>query len=458
MSTVTNVNAADRAKEKLFGKVDSAQIIAPSDDGYRDAAQVWNGALHPEPALVVRCETVTDVQYAVQAGREAGLPISVKSGGHDWAGRAVRSGGLTIDLSGMRQVTVDAAARTATMGGGATAADLIDATSRYGLVTATGTAAGVSMAGLLMGGGYGGGIAKYGLTLDNLVAAQVVLADGRVVETDAANEPDLLWAIRGGGGNFGVVTSLRMKLHPLATALAGFMMFSWHDAAAVWQGVERILADAPDDLAVDTGFVGAPDGSPAVLVSPTWLGDQAAGEEYVAELSGLGTLLASQVGPLPWRVLISFVDDIAPAGRHYALRTRSVASFSDEVVETLIAAGNNRPSPTSNIPLHCFRGAATRVAPDATAFQPREPHFMVEIIASWEPSEDPDGGRHRRWVDQTADALSPHALPGGYVNLLGPDEINRAGQTFGNNTTRLLSTKRRYDPDNVFTAVPLPLG
>jgi hypothetical protein len=449
-----NTDAASRAAVTLTGNVDATRILRPGDDGYQDAAHVWNGAITSEPALIVRCETVSDVQLAVRAARETGLPISVKGGGHDWAGRSVRSGGLTVDLSGLRQVSVDPASRIATMGGGATAGDLIDETSRYGLAAATGTSAGVGVAGLLMGGGYGGAIGKYGLTLDSLISAQVVLADGRIVEADATTEPDLFWALRGGGGNFGVVTSLRMRLFPQETALGGFMMFGWDDAAKIWTGVERILADAPDELAVDTGMVSAPDGSLAVLVSPTWLGDQATGDEYIARFGGLGKVLASQVAPLPWRVLISFVDSMAPAGRNYALRTRSVAGFSDEVVETLVEAGNRRPAPSSNMPMHCFRGAAASVAPDATAFVPRRPHFMVEIIDSW-TAGDPSQASHRRWVEETAEALSPHALPGGYVNLLGPDEAGRV--TFGDNTARLLAAKHKYDPDNAFTAVPMPL-
>jgi FAD/FMN-containing dehydrogenase len=452
-----NTEAWRHAAANMHGTIDSARIFGPDHNGYPEATRLWNGALSAEPALVVRCASVSDVQCAVRAARGAGLPISVKGGGHDWAGRAMHAGGLTIDLSGMRQVTVDAETRTATIGGGATAADLIAETSKYGLITATGTSSAVGMVGLSTGGGYGPGIGKYGLALDNMISVQVVLADGQVVTADATNEPDLFWAHRGGGGNFGVVTSMRMKLHPLETALAGFMMFSWNDAGQVWAGVERVLADAPDELSVDTGFVSAPDGSPAVLVSPTWVGDQATGEEYIARLSGLGTVLASQVGPVPWQVLIGFVDTVAPAGRHYALRTRSIAGFSDEVVEALIEAGDTRISPLSNIPIHCFRGAATRVGSDATAFELRTPHFMVEIIGSWTP-EDTEADEHRRWVERTADALSPHAVPGGYVNLLGPDEIDRAAQSFGRNSALLRAVKQKYDPDGTFNAVPLPRG
>jgi FAD/FMN-containing dehydrogenase len=457
---VTNLNpssdATTRLNESLSGNIDANLILTAGDSGFPDATRVWNGTIDAIPAMIVRCGSETDVQHAVRAAREAGVPISVRGGGHDWAGRSTGpSGGLVIDLSGMRQVAVDAQTQTAAISGGATAADVINAGSAYGLVTTTGTSARVGMAGFAMGGGYGPGAAKYGLALDNIVSAQVVLADGRLVHADADSEPELLWAIKGGGGNFGVVTSLTMRMHPLETALAGFMIFGPHEAAKVWHGIEEIVASAPDDLLVDTAFITSPDGNPAILVSPTWLGEHAAGEPYIERLRSLGTVFASQIGPVPWSALIGFVDTIAPGGRHYHLRTRNVAGFSDDVVGTLIEAGTGRTSPFSTIALHCFRGVAARVAPDATAFSLRAPHYMAEIIGAWEPG-DSRAGDHRRWVEHTADALSELALPGGYVNLLGPDETDRAAQTFGNNAARLLAAKAKYDPDNTFNAVPLP--
>ncbi|MCY1137033.1 FAD-binding oxidoreductase [Actinoplanes sp. Pm04-4] len=439
----------------LRGRVDPARVLNPGDHGYAEAVRVWNGAVTARPALVVRSESVDDVRSALEAARVAGLPVSVKGGGHDWAGRSVRSGGLTVDLSGLRYVAVDRDAQVATMGGGTTAADLIDATTRHGLVTATGTSAAVSMAGLAMGGGYGPGTSAYGLALDNLLSAEVVLADGRVVTADEDNEPDLFWALRGGGGNFGVVTSLRMRLHQLDTALAGFLMFSPDDAASVWSGIEHLLADAPDGLSIDSGLVTGPDGSPAVLVSPTWIGDAAEGKELLAGLDGLGTVYTSRIGPAPWAGLIGFVDSIAPAGRHYAVRTRNVPGFTDDVMAVLAKAGASRTTPESTIALHCFRGAAARVAPDATAFTWRVPHFMVEVIGSWWP-DDREPDRHRQWVERTTADLSAHAMPGGYVNLLGPDEGDRAADTFGPNTAHLQGVKRRYDPGHTFTGVPLP--
>ncbi|NMO50096.1 FAD-binding oxidoreductase [Actinoplanes sp. TBRC 11911] len=406
--------------------------------------------------MIVRSGSAIEVQYAVRAAREAGVPLSVKGGGHDWAGRSAGvPGGLVIDLAGMRQVDVQPATRTATVGGGATAGDVIGAGAPHGLVTATGTSATVGMAGFAMGGGYGPGAAKYGLALDNVISAQVVLADGRLVTADATTEPDLLWAIKGGGGNFGVVTSLEMRMHTLETALSGFLIFGPHQAAQVWHGIEDIVADAPEDLLVDSAFITSPEGDPAILVSPTWLGEHAAGEPYLDRLRSLGTVFASQIGPVPWSAMIGFVDTIAPPGRHYRLRTRTVAGFSDDVVATLLAAGNGRTSPFSTLPLHSFRGAAARVPADATAFALRVPHYMVEIIGSWEPG-DPRADEHRRWVEHTADALAEHALPGGYVNLLGPDETDRAADTFGANTARLLAAKATYDPQNIFNAVPLP--
>lgn len=459
-AVVTNIDSSSdatfRLSESLSRNVDADRILKPGDSSFPEAVRVWNGAVDAIPAMIVRCGSESDVQQAVRAAREAGVPISVRGGGHDWAGRSTGpSGGLVLDLSGMRKVAVDVDSGTATVGGGATAADVIDAGSSYGLVTTTGTSAHVGVAGFAMGGGYGPGAAKYGLGLDNVISAQVVLADGRLVRADAASEPELLWAIKGGGGNFGVVTSLTMRMHPLETALAGFLIFGPHEAAQVWRGIEEIVASAPDDLLVDTAFITSPDGDPAILVSPAWLGEHAVGEPYIEQLRNLGTVFASQIGPVPWSALIGFVDTIAPAGRHYHLRTRNIAGFSDDVVPVLIEAGTERTSPFSTIALHSFRGAATRVAPDGTAFSLRAPHYMAEIIGAWEPG-DSRADDHRRWVEHTADALSEHALPGGYVNLLGPDETDRAAHTFGDNTARLLAAKATYDPDNTFNAVPLP--
>src|SRR5260221_139508 len=283
------------------------KVVERGDDSYDRARKVWNGAVDHRPALVAFCETPQDVQAAVHVARVHGIALSVRGGGHDWAGRAVRHDGLVIDLSAVRRVEVDPRAQSAAVAGGATAADLIAAAAPFGLVAVTGSVGAVGMAGLTLGGGYGPLIARHGLALDNLLGAELVLADGRCVTADTHEHPDLFWALRGGGGNFGVVTAMRLRLHALGPLLAGLILFPWGQAAT---------------------------------------------------------------------------------------------------------------SPFAAIALHHFRGAATRVPAGDTAFGMRREHMLVEIVAAWEP--DDDGTAHRRWALELSRALAPHALPGGYANMLGP--------------------------------------
>ncbi|WP_231120818.1 FAD-binding oxidoreductase, partial [Mycobacterium colombiense] len=226
--------------------------------------------------------------------RDRGMRLSVLGGGHDWAGRAVCDGGLVIDMSGMRSVTVDSEARVATVGGGVIAADLIDAVAPYGLVAATGNCGGVGMTGLTLGGGYGPLNGRFGLALDNLLGAEVVLADGRIVTADAIQEAELFWALRGGGGNFGVVTSIRVRLHPLDRLFGGMIMFPWSQAATVWRGLGELLSTAPDELTVNSGLLVGPDGSPVAYFAPAWSGDLGSGEATVTALAKLGTPLSTE--------------------------------------------------------------------------------------------------------------------------------------------------------------------
>jgi FAD/FMN-containing dehydrogenase len=445
-----------RVASELAADLDPRRVLvegAPFDDTLR----IWNRSIDHRPAVVVRCATPDDVSGAIAVARSHGLPLSVLGGGHDWAGRSVRDGGLVIALADMRAVSVDPERRIATVGGGATAADLIAATSPHGLVAATGTVGSVGMAGLTLGGGYGPLAGAHGLALDNLVAADVVLADGTQVRADRDHEADLFWALRGGGGNFGVVTALHVRLHPLEMIIAGFVIFPWQQAESVWSGARELLAEAPDELTVQTGMLSGPDGSPAMVLSPSWIGDPDPGRQWIARLEGLGTPLMSQVAPMPYGQMLGMFDAHMVDGNHYTIRTRTVSDYSPQVVEALLEAGNIRTSPFTGIAIHHFHGAATRIPTTATAFATRDPHFVIEIIAGWRP-DDPEPERHAVWADSVSDALAPAASPGGYVNLLGPDAHDQIHHAYGPNTSRLLELKRRYDPDGVFTATPLPGG
>ncbi|WP_085956231.1 FAD-binding oxidoreductase [Kribbella flavida] len=408
---------------------------------YEAALSIWNGAVTSRPLAVVRCAGPADVQAGVRTAREKGLPLSVRGGGHDWAGRALADGGLTLDLSPMRQVSVDPVTAIATVAGGATAADVAAAAQRAGLVAVTGTAGSVGMAGLTLGGGYGPLSGRFGLAADNLLSAGVVLADGTLVTADDEHDPELLWALRGGGGNFGVVTTMRIQLHAVPAILAGMIMYRF-DALPE---LEESLLRGPDELTVQAGFITTPTGEPALFAAPTWCGDPEVGTRELQRLTELGEPLAAQVGPTTMVDQLAQIDAMFPAGRHVEIATRTVTGLDRTVQDILLDAANAKTSPLSAISLHSLHGAAARVPADATAFRNRTPHLMVETIAVWEPG-DPDEKRHRDWVRAT------DRLPGGYPNLLGPDDTERTAAVFGPNTERLVAAKRRYDPELVFHA------
>ncbi len=442
------VDRAVRALRPRFGD----RLLLAGDDGYATARRVWNAAVTHRPALIARCRSGAEVALAVTAARDAGLPLSVRAGGHDWAGRALREGGLVIDLTGMRRATVDPAARTVAVGGGATAADLLAATAPAGLVTPTGVVASVGMAGLTTVGGYGPLVGRHGLALDNLVGADVVLADGTTAKASPTDDPDLWWALRGGGGNFGVVTGLTYRLHELPTILTGMLMFPATEAGQVFAGYAEIVADAPDDLTVMTGFLPGPDG-PVVFLCPFWCGDDtAAGEKAVARLRSLGRPFVDQVGSMPYAAALAMFDRAIVEDNHYLLRSRWFHRLDGTAADALVAGADAVTSPYSVLVVNRFHGAAARVDPAATAFAQRAPHQVVEVIAAWRPDERPD--RHRAWADGVVRALDPVALPGAYPNLLGPDDDARARDSYGANLDRLLRLKRRYDPDTTFSAVP----
>jgi len=417
------------------------------------APLIWNAAVQHRAALIMPAESPRDVQEAIRVARNREMRLSVLGGGHDWTGRAVRDGGLVIDLSGMRTVRVDALARVATVGGGATAADVMDAAAPYGLVAAAGNVGCVGMTGLTLGGGYGPLNGRFGLALDNLIGAEVVLADGRIVTADTTQEPELFWALRGGGGNFGVVTSMRVRLHPMDRLIGGMIVYPWSQAATVFRGLGEVLSTAPDELTVQGGLMSGPDGSPAAYLAPAWSGDLRSGEAALDALVKLGTPLTDQVAPMTYGQMLSLFDAWAVHGLSWAIRTRTVVAYTPEVIDVLVEAGRTLTSVRSGIPIHNFHGASTRVAPDETAFANRREHFVVEIVAGWESG---DGAAHRVWADAVSAALAPHALPGGYQNLLGPDDHEQIANAYGDNGTRLVAAKGHFDPDGVFDAIPLP--
>lgn len=450
-TTVTDAPATVRAVEELAGHVDPARVLTAGPE-YERALVLWNGAVHHRPAVVVRCESVPDVQAAVRAARAHHLPLSVRGGGHDWAGRAVREAGLVVDLTGMRQV--DVSGQVAIAQGGATTMDVLTAAGRHGLAAATGSVGSVGITGLTLGGGYGPLTGVAGLAADNMLGADVVLADGRAVHTDATCEPELFWALRGGGGNFGVVTALTIALHPVDTVLAGAIVFPWGQATSVLTGLADVLRTAPDGLTVQTILLSAPDGSPAVCVLPAWTGDPRQGEAAIDTLTALGSPVMTQVAPTSYAAMIAENEKLVPAGLSWSIRSRNLPGLTGTSVAALAAAAGTRTSVASMVSIHHFHGAASRNPVTSTPFGQRHDHLMVEVLAAWQP--DDDGTPHRAWADDLDAALAKDAFPGGYPNLFGPDATDQAARAYGPNTTRLLAAKAQYDPDHVFSATGLP--
>jgi hypothetical protein len=429
----------------------------PGDDRYAAATAIWAKPVGLMPRMVVHCRTIPDIQLAISATRSAGLALSVRSGGHDWAGRALCDG-LVLDLSGMRDVRVSPDRRSARISGGARAIDVLAATDPLGLAAVTGSCSAVGVAGLTLGGGYGPLIGRFGLALDNLIAADIALADGRIVTAEPGNEEDLFWALRGGGGNFGVVAEMRVRLHELPNVVSGVLVYPFSEARTVLRRFAELAPSLPEALTVQVCAVAAPDGGPVILLVPTWSGRQGGGEAPIAPLLELGTLLDSSVDAVRYGASLSVFDPFIVNGQRVFAETCSLPMLDEDAAEIIVEAMAKAVSAGCAILTHEFKGAASRVPVEATAFGLRRDHVLIEILASFPDRSDRlEERRHQHWVRDTRRAFEPIALPGGYPNLLGPGEAERAGASFGPNAERLAIVKRRYDPGNVFSsAIPLP--
>jgi hypothetical protein len=435
------------------------RVSRPGDDRYGAATAIWVKPAGPMPRAVVHCQTLHDVQHGIATARSAGLSLSVRGGGHDWAGRALCDG-LVLDLSGMRDVVVNADRRSACISGGARASDVLAATDPLGLAAVTGSCSAVGMAGLTLGGGYGPLIGRFGLALDNLLAADIVLADGRIVTAERGREEDLFWALRGGGGNFGVVTAMRIRLHEIPNVVSGMLIYPFSEARMVLRRLAEATRSMPDALTVQAGIVGGPDGTPVIMLVPTWCGSQAEGDRHIAPLLELGTLLDNSVDAVRYGTSLSVFDPHIVNGRRTFMETCSLPAFDEAAIDVLAEAMAKAASAGCAIFTHEFRGAATRVPVEATAFGLRRHHVLIEILA-WLPadSDRSEERRHQQLTRDTLRAFDALALPGGYPNLLGPDDADSAAESFGRNVERLARVKRLYDPDNVFcSAIPLPPG
>lgn len=447
MSRLTEIQAA------LFAGL-AGKVSVGGEARYDVARAIWPKS-EAAPAFVVHCKNATDVQHAIRVARQTRLPLSVRAGGHDWLGRALCNG-IVLDLTPMRDIRFPGSNDSVWVGGGTRGVDLFEYTDPSGLAAVTGSVGLVGIAGLTLGGGYGPLLSHFGLASDNLLGAEIVLADGSITNTEAEGGDELLWALRGGGGNFGVVTSLRLKLHDLPSVRSGIIIYPVTRAAAVFDGVAEILDTAPDALDVQVGIIPGLQGAFFAAVVPTWSGPRAEGEARIAPLLKLGTPSATHVRESSYGDSRSVFDQYAVNGRRTFIQTRWLPRFQGEPVRIATEQMRKAPSPLCSVLTHDFRGAATRIAPDASAFGLRQKHVMIEILAQVVDRAS-NGEAERAWVLDTAAAFDALALPGGYANFLGPDDQDRTDKSYGGNVDRLRAAKRRFDPDGVFSsAIPLP--
>ena len=430
----------------------TGQLLQPADAGYDAARRVHNGLIDKRPALIARCQGVADVADAVKLARTLNLEVAVRGGGHNVAGRATVDNGLMIDLAPMKGIHVDPGARTARAQGGVLWKELNRDTQVHGLATTGGVVSTTGVAGLTLGGGLGWLMPKYGLALDNLRAAELVMADGRIVRASASENADLFWGIRGGGGNFGIAASLEYDLHPVGPVIAGGVVAHLvQNARDVLRFFRDTCRSLPDEVMLAAGLQTAPDGSGAKLVGIIGghCGSLADGEAALRPVKQFGTPVMDALGPIPYSALNSMLDPAFPKGALNYWKSSFLTDLSDEAIAVIIDRFNACPSPMSHIVIEHFHGAASRVPMDQTACAMRITGFNVVIISQWlDPAEN---DRHIAWGRDTYAALEPYWGTTRYVNYLDNDEAgDPAAAAYGPNYARLRDLKTKYDPDNFF--------
>ena len=433
-------------------------VIFPDDASFENARKVWNAMIDKHPAAIVRCATTQDVVHTVNFAREHGLLLAVRGGGHNIAGSAVSDDAIIVDLSQMKAAHVNASARRASIEGGATLAEFDAATHVYGLATPLGINSTTGVAGLTLGGGFGWLSRKYGMTIDNLESAEVVTAAGDVVRTSATEDPDLFWALRGGSGNFGVVTRFGFRLHPVGPAvLSGLIVYPFSEAKSVLRQYREFIANAPDELSVWVVARQAPPlpflpekvhGQAVVVLALLYAGDPTQGQPLIEPLHAFGTPLGAHVGVQPyvdWQK--AFDPLLAPGARNY-WKSHNFSTLKDGLFDAVIEAVQTLPSPQCEIFFGALGGATMRPAPDSTAYPHRDARYVMNVHGRWDDPADDEPGI--RWARDFFKASAPFSTGGVYVNFLTADEGDRIRAAYGQNYERLAQVKRRYDPANLF--------
>jgi FAD/FMN-containing dehydrogenase len=435
----------------------AGQVVAAGDADYEQARVVYNAMIDRRPRAVVACENVDDVRACVIYAREHGLDLAVRGGGHSVPGFGTVDDGIVVDLSRMRAVRVDQRTATARAEGGATWGDFNDATGAQGLATTGGIISTTGVGGLTLGGGIGYLTRRLGLSCDNLISAEVVTADGRAVTASETEHEDLFWALRGGGGNFGVVTGFEFRLAPVATVYGGPIFFELDATADVLRFYREFIAGAPEEYGGFPAFQIAPPlpfipenrvGEPFIGMVNCWTGPPEQGERLISEVRSIARPVAEMIGPMPYPALNSAFDALVPPGLQHYWKANFVTDLTDAAIEAHMRHGPKVPAVNSTVHIYPINGAAHRVPADATAFAYRDANFATVIAGMW---PDPaDNEANIGWVRGYYDDIAPHSEAGGYVNFMAGDDQGRIHDNYRGNYDRLVQIKRTYDPDNLF--------
>jgi FAD/FMN-containing dehydrogenase len=433
-------------------------VLLPGGAGYDEARQIWNAMIDRKPALIARCKSADDVVQAVTFGRTNNLLISIKGGGHNIAGNAVCDDGIMIDMSLMKRVDVDTKARTAKVEPGCTLADFDKAAQAHGLATPLGINSTTGVAGLTLGGGFGWLSRKYGMTVDNLLSANVVTADGRQVRASEKENADLFWGLRGGGGNFGVVTSFEYQLHPVGpNVLSGLIVYPFDQAKKVLTEFARFTQTMPEELNVWMVTRQAPPlpflpaamhGKEIVALALCYAGDPAAGEKVIDPLRKFGTPVGEAIGVQPYTAWQQAFDPLlAPGARNY-WKSHNFSELSDAAIDTIVKYAGSLPGPQCEIFIGTIGGKTTAASPDAMAYSSRDAKYVMNVHGRWDSAAEDEKGI--AWAREFFAKSQPYASAGAYINFLTQDETDRIAFAYGGTYKRLVEVKKKYDPTNLF--------
>jgi FAD/FMN-containing dehydrogenase len=439
------------AKEAIaaFASDLAGRVIGPEDADYDQGRRIWNAMIERHPGLIVRCRGVADVIQSIKFAAEHDLLVAVRGGGHNVAGRALCNGGLVIDLSEMRGVFVDPTERLVRAQGGATLGDVDRETHLHGLAVPLGVVSKTGIAGLTLGGGVGWLVRRYGPTCDNVVAFEVVSASGELMTVSANQNPDLFWALRGGGGNFGVVTSFTYRAYPISTITGGLLVYPREMAVAVLRNYRDYIATAPDTVTAYAAMLTTPDGMPAIAVVACHSGDPDDAQRDLAPLRNFGSPIVDAIQPMPFPAMQKLLDGAFPDGTRNYWKSAFINDLSDAAIDVLVAQASAMLSPLSSIVIEYYCGAAGRNGEASSAFGHRSKEFDVGLMPQWtDPAED---RLHMDWARSASDALEPFANGGYYANFLADERPDVVRAAFGENYDRLAKIKATYDPKNFFS-------